>query len=122
MTAAQHSLGISMFLKILPNIDLDSDVIITPSLKIEGDKKKTSMFITQHGVALKHYYTKDNPIGIPELQKMKVKGKITWDDSDIMEFLEKMVNQHILPKLKKAGSTKPAPAGEFVPVDDEAPF
>src|SRR5690349_9908062 len=38
----QYSSGYSAaFLKTLPNIDLNSDVIITPSLKLEGDKKKT---------------------------------------------------------------------------------
>lgn len=94
------------FLKILPNIDLSSDVVITPNLKIEGDKKKTSLFITQHGVPLKHYFTKDNPNGIPQLRKIKVKGKDTWDDTEIMEFLEKMVVTEIRPKLNKSGSAK----------------
>lgn len=91
------------FLKALPNVDLNSDVIITPKMTIEGDKKKTSVFINQHGVALKWAFTKDSPNGLPELKQIKVKGKITWDDSDIMEFLEKMVKETIVPKLSKAG-------------------
>jgi len=49
------------------------------------------MFVNQGGAALKWYYTKDNRNGLPELKKLKVKGKETWDDSDMMEFLEKMV-------------------------------
>lgn len=100
------------FLKILPNIDLSSDVVITPNLKIEGDKKKTSLFITQHGTPLKHYYTKDNPNGLPPLSKIKVKGKDTWDDTDLMEFLEKMVMTEIRPRLPKAGSVKSFPVIE----------
>jgi hypothetical protein len=101
----QYSSGYSSaFLKILPNVDLNSDVIITPNMKIDGDKKKATIFITQHGVPLKHYYTRDNPNGLPELKQIKVKGKITWDDSDMAEFLEKMVNTEIVPKLPKLGS------------------
>lgn len=107
------------FLKILPNIDLNSDVIITPSLKIEGDKKKTSLFITQHGVPLKHYFTKDNPNGLPELKKIKVKGKETWDDSDLMEFLENMVNTEIVPKLPNDGQSGSAKQSEPEYVDAE---
>lgn len=107
------------FLKILPNIDLNSDVIITPSLKIEGDKKKTSLFITQHGVPLKHYFTKDNPNGLPELKKIKVKGKETWDDSDLMEFLENMVNTEIVPKLPNDGQGGSAKQSEPEYVDAE---
>jgi hypothetical protein len=88
------------FLKTLPNVDLDSDVTITPKLTIEGDKKKTSLFVSQHGEALKWAYTRENPNGLPELEKKKLKGKMVFDDSEIMEFLERMVNTKILPKLK----------------------
>lgn len=125
----QYSSGYSAaFLKILPNVDLNSDVIITPNMKIDGDKKKATIFITQHGVPLKHYYTRDNPNGLPELKQIKVKGKITWDDSDMAEFLEKMVNTEIKPKLIKAGAVASASGGAFDVEDiepenmEEAPF
>jgi hypothetical protein len=113
------------FLKTLPNVDLTSDVFITPNLRMEGDKKKTTLFITQHGKPLKHFYTKDNPNGIPQLAQVKVKGKMTWDDSDIMEFLEKMVNTDIVPKLPKVAS--PSAGGQVDEVEpeenmEEAPF
>lgn len=90
------------FLKTLPNVDLESNVALTPSMKVEGDKKKTSFFISQHGVALKWAYNKDTPNGLPELKKIKIKGKDTWDNSDQMSFLENMVNTEILPKIKKS--------------------
>jgi len=109
------------FLKTLPNVDLSSDVIITPSLKIEGDKKKTSVFVTQHGVPLKWYYTKDNMNGLPELKKIRVKGKDTWDDSDIMEFLENMVNTEIVPKLGGQAAGASANIDDHEP-DEDAPF
>lgn len=107
------------FLKVLPNIDLSSDVVITPNLKMEGDKKKTTLFITQHGVPIKWAFTKDNPNGIPELKQVKVKGKLTWDDSDLMEFLENMVNTEIVPKLPKAGAVTAATAAAIYEPDEE---
>jgi len=87
------------FLKTLPNVDLSKHVTIIPKLTKEGDKSKATLFITQGGVPLKHYYTKDHPNGLPQLEQKKVKGKITWDDSEMMEFLENMVNNTIVPKL-----------------------
>lgn len=107
------------FLKTLPNVDLNSDVTITPKLTIEGDKKKTSLFVTQHGEALKWAFTKDNPNGLPELEQKKVKGKMVYDDSEIMEFLERMVNTQILPKLK---SFKKVAAEVQEEESEEAPF
>lgn len=99
----------SAFLKTLPNIDLKSDIVFSPSMKIEGDKKKATVFITQHGKPVKWAFTKADPKGLPELQKVKVKGKVTWDDSEICEFLEKMVMTTIVPQLGKAGETPDVP-------------
>ena len=93
----------SSFLKILPNVDLLKDVTIVPKMTIDGEKKKGSLFIMQEGNPIKHYYTKDNPNGLPQMKKIKVKGKETWDDSDMMEFLEKMVMTEIVPQLSKSG-------------------
>lgn len=101
------------FLKTLPNVDLSKDVVLVPKLTKEGDKKKTTLFVNQNGAALKWAYTKDNPQGLPELAQIKVKGKITWDDSDLMEFLENMVTNEILPKLgKQTAPVTEAPPGK----------
>jgi hypothetical protein len=97
----QYSSGYANgFLRALPNVDLSKPVTISPKMTIEGDKKKTTIFINQGGQAIKWYYTKDTPHDIPQLQQQKVKGKMVWDDSEQMEFLENMVNTEILPKLK----------------------
>lgn len=99
----------SAFLKTLPNVNLAERVRISPSMKTEGDKKKVTLFITQHGIPLKHAFTKDKPGGLPQMTQKKIKGKLTWDDSDMMEFLENMVVKEIVPKLRKQ---KPAPVVE----------
>lgn len=94
----------SAFLKLLPNVNLSKDVTIQPKMVVDGDKKKASLFIMQEGVPLKHFYTKDNPNGLPQMKKIKVKGKETWDDTEMMEFLEKMVFTEVVPKLNGASS------------------
>lgn len=105
----------SAFLKILPNIDLSQRVRISPSMKVEGTKKRVTLFISQNGTPLKHYYTKENPNGLPEMVQIKVKGKLQWDDSEMMAFLEDMVNKQILPKLKGDAAAQPE-----VPVPNKA--
>ena len=88
------------FLKALPNVKFNQLVTLSPKLIIDGDKKKSVLFISQDGKGLKHYFTKDNPNGLPDLKKIKIKGKESWDDSDRMEFLEQYVQNNIIPMLK----------------------
>jgi hypothetical protein len=88
------------FLKALPNVSFGNLVTLSPKLIIDGDKKKSVLFISQDGRGLKHYFTKDNPNGLPDLKKIKIKGKESWDDSDRMEFLEQYVQNNIIPMLK----------------------
>lgn len=99
------------FLKTLPNIDLNQKVCIIPKQDIQPDgKKKTTLFITQGGKAIKWYYTQKEPNGLPELivteGKGKMRGKKIYDDSEVMEFLEEMVMKDIVPNLPKG---EPAP-------------
>lgn len=102
----------SAFLKALPNVDLSRRVSLIPKMTVEGDKKKTSLFLSQNGEALKWYYTKENPNDLPPMTQKKVKGKLTWDDSEMMEFLESMVNRDILPKLKGVTKSESAEVSE----------
>ncbi|WP_018629237.1 hypothetical protein [Niabella aurantiaca] len=108
----------SAFLKQLPNVDLNERVRFIPSMKEVDGKKRVTLFLNQNGQALKHYYTKDDPKGLPNMVQVKVKGQLTWDDSDMMEFLENMVNTEVLPKLKKSDPVTAGSAEE----SDEAPF
>ena len=112
------------FLKTLPNVDILAKVKIIPKLTIEGEKKKTTLFISQNGGALKHFYSKDTPNGLPQLKKVKIKGKDAWDDSDMMEFLEAMVKTSIVPKMaaKKAEPVLQAANVEDNGEDGELPF
>lgn len=113
------------FLKALPNVVLGDKVKIIPSMKMEGDKKKTTVFISQYGQPIKWFYTKENPNGLPQLEQIKVKGKLTWDDSKAMEFLQNMVDTTIVPKLGKSAQAEdpqPQEVGEEEVSTDDLPF
>lgn len=102
-------------LKMLPNVDLSKPMKVQPSQKIEDGKTKSSLFISQDGVTLKHAFTRDNPNGMPDMKKIMVSGKEQWDDTDRLVFLQNMVDTQILPKLPGAGAATTAasaPASE----------
>lgn len=88
-------------LKILPNVDLTQPMKVQPSQKIEDGKTKSSLFVSQNGITLKHAYTKADPKGMPQMEQITVKGVQVWDDTKRLAFLEEMVNRDILPKLSK---------------------
>ena len=88
------------FLKILPNVDLSKEMKVSPSTKEVDGVNKSSLFVNQDGVALKHAYTKDVPNGLPKMVQVKVKGELVWDDTDMLEFLHNMVITEIVPKLE----------------------
>ena len=130
----QYSLQLSysnnfatQFLKMLPNIDLSKEFKLSPSTKVEDGKTKSSLFINQNGQTIKHAFTKDNPNGIPQLEKKIIKGNEVWDDTEILAFLENMVAEKITPQLAKNKNV----SQETVSIDsfdtpteatDEAPF
>lgn len=83
----------SSFLKALPNLQLGKEVRFMPwAMKDKNDATKTITGITlyQDGVKIAPAYTKEEPNGLPQMVKIKVKGKEQWDDSAMMEFLEQM--------------------------------
>lgn len=91
-------------LKMLPNIDVSKEIKLSPQIKEVDGKSKSSLFINQDGVSIKHAYTKDLPNGLPQMKQVKVAGNMVWDDTEALEFLEAMVKSTILPKLDKVES------------------
>lgn len=70
--------------------DVSQPVKLTPSSKIgDNGKPQTTIFVSQNGKALKWKWTKDNPGELPELEKVKVKGQMVYDNSKQLEFFEK---------------------------------
>lgn len=106
-------------LKMLPNVDFTQPMKVQPSQKIEDGKTKSSLFISQNGVTLKHAFTKDVPNGMPDMEQVTVSGKLVWDDTKRLVFLQNMVDTEILPKLPKAATT---PTAESAPASEDEDF
>ena len=106
-------------LKMLPNIDVTKEMTISPSQKVEDGKTKSSLFIKQDGVVLKHAYTKDKPNGLPDMEQVVVKGQKVWDDSKRLTFLYGMVQNEILPKLEKPEIETQEPKGGLDEIREE---
>lgn len=88
-------------IKILPNANLAVEMKLQPSSKVEDGKTKSSLFVSQNGVTLKHAYTRQNPNGMPDMEEILVKGTKQLDDTKQLVFLQAMVERDILPKLPK---------------------
>jgi hypothetical protein len=90
------------FVKMLPNIDLNREM----TLSINKEDDKTSLFVKQNGVNLKHAFTKDAPNGMPAWKKVVVSGKEVWDKTDLINWAKKLVDE----KAKTITSHVAAPA------------
>jgi len=83
------------FLSRLPVIDFAKDVVLK-GYNIEN--KETGRFNSylvpyQGGSKLLSHYTKENPNGLPRMEKIKVKGQEVWDDSAQLEFFEALITK-----------------------------
>lgn len=121
------------FLKMLPNADLSKEMKVSPSVKEVDGKNKSSLFINQEGVPLKHAYTMENPNGMPDMEQVTVKGQLVWDDTKRIAFLYDMVSKDIIPKLREITGNDKSVEVKNSPIDnletpsdsvnpDEVPF
>ena len=81
----------SSFLKALPNVNLEQPVRFMPWSMIDrndASRKITGVTMYQEGGKIAPAFTKEEPNGLPEMEQIKVKGKMTWCDEKMMEFLE----------------------------------
>lgn len=97
--------------------------------KVDPAKKIVGMFLYQKDCGweknkVPFYYTKEEPNGWPEMVQIKRKGKVEWDDTEQLEFIEDLVKTKILPQLGKPAKATAEPiAVEAEEVDeDETPF
>jgi len=82
----------SSFIKALPGVKKDEPVRFMPwsmTDKKDATKKVTGITMYQPD-KIAPAFTKETPNGLPQMVKIKVKGKETWDDSAMSEFLEKV--------------------------------
>lgn len=87
------------FLRAIQNANFKEQIELCPKVKEVDNKKRATMFVNQNGKGLKWFYTKAEPKDLPPMVQIKVKGQLTWDNSDQMEFFKKMIEEKINPQL-----------------------
>lgn len=87
----------------LPFVDFTKEVEINTF--IDKKTEKPVLLLKQGGKTLNMAYTKAEPKGLPQLEKVMFKGKEQWDDTLQQAFIKNMVETTIMPKLKQS---KPA--------------
>ena len=93
---SQNSGSAVRFLKALPNVDLSKRVKLMPwsmADKVNPAKKIQGITMWQDGEKILPYYTKEEPNGLPEMKKVKIKGKDTYDSFEMDVFLEAMAQK-----------------------------
>ena len=94
----------SGFFLCMPNIDSSRSVVFNPWMKVIDGTKKTMLYLKYDGSNdnISHYWTKDDPKELPQMQKIRVKGQDVWDDTERQEFFEKYLNEKFIPSLGKS--------------------
>ena len=83
------------FLRRVPLLELEKDLEITCGV-YDG---KPYLTLKQNGGKVEYYWTREKPGSLPPMVQIQVKGKYIWDDTDKMAYLERYVNERLIPKL-----------------------
>jgi len=94
------------FLSMIRNVDVTKPFTVIPSCKVIEGKKKMTMFISQGGKPVKWFFTKDNPQGMPEMEKVQRMNEANqpvevWDSTNQMNFLLISYQDFVQPLLLK---------------------
>jgi hypothetical protein len=102
------------FLTTIPSAKIDGLILIAPFYSEKDGKKETKIFIKDEGCTgkewCKQYFTKDNPNGLPPLEKVTFKGKESWDNSKRLEYFENVLIPKLNAGLEKIWATAPSAA------------
>lgn len=97
-------------LNTLESADLTSAIMFAPKWEQPDAAKpgKGSMFVMQHGKAIKHRYTQKDPGDMPPLISREWKGKIEYDNTEQMRYYRDTVIPAIRESLVPAILAGPA--------------
>lgn len=95
------------FLSTIPHAELEATIMLSPMYKEEAGKKQSKLFLQQDSGWLKQYFTKENPNGLPDLVKIKVKGKETWDNTERLEYFKNTLIPRLQVKLDDLWKSEP---------------
>ncbi len=106
----------------LPNVDL-KDSIRIKSFYIKGDDDKYRGYLTiqQGGQKVEKAYTKEEPNGLPEVERKEINGEPVWDSTERMKFFEKLVDEKINPGILSVNPLADPALDEGPDIDDAPP-
>lgn len=102
------------FFRRLHNVDVNKPI----SIRCGRVDDKPFLVVDQDGKPLDYYWTKDDPKHLPPMVQKTVKGKLVWDDTDRMAYIEMYLEKKFMPRLK---SNSPNPQNPTNPQNPMVP-
>lgn len=118
---ATMTCGLIGFLK---NADLTQPLSLVPKFEVikkDGQEfKKKSVLVTQNGKFLKSFFTKENPNGLPAMQRIERRGgKVEWVKDELLDFLENIITNDFKPRVNANKGNVSVVVQELPPVSTE---
>lgn len=110
----------------LPNIDLSKDLGLKTYAIEDKEKGRVNYYCVAYQGSLdkagkiEKAFTRENPNGLPEMVKIKVKGVEQWDDTAQIEFLENIILSIPYPGMD--GEREEAPRATAPKVEEDPLF
>lgn len=107
----------SSLIGFLANADLSREVALVPRMektnKNGKDIEKRTILVAQDGKFLKSKFTKENPNGLPPMQKVERRGgKIEWIKDEMLDFYEDLIINTFKVQASKNKGSVPAVTSE----------
>ncbi|MDR1226272.1 MAG: hypothetical protein LBK47_05160 [Prevotellaceae bacterium] len=97
----ENAPALTSLLFALPNCDVKKPIIIQPYDFVDKENgKHAGVTLKQDDKKVAWFFTHEDPKGLPELQEVIIDDKPTWNSTERMKFLQKYVNEHIMPQLE----------------------
>lgn len=106
----------------LPNVDF-AKLVKIKTYYIEGEDGKFRGYATirQNGGKVSPKFTRENPNGMPEMERITRNGQEIWDSTRQLEFLENMVDKEIRPRIIESNPLAETSEGDSPVTDTVTP-
>lgn len=108
----------------LKNADFSKPLSFVPKFEVvkkDGvEYKRKSVLVSQNGSFMKSHFTKENPNGLPAMQKIERRGgKVEWVKDEMLDFLENIITGEFKEKANANKGNVSVITQELQPVSTE---